>query len=156
MKRIPLTQGKFTIVDDEDYEYLNQWKWSAKWNNKTKSFYAVTYNKRKCIYMSRLVMKATEEMQVDHIHHNGLDNRKSNLRICTQGQNMLNKKKYRNSFCNYKGVSIGNNNDKYRAVIGVNKRIIHLGYFDKEIDAAKAYDEAALKYHKEFANLNFN
>jgi len=154
MKEIKLTYDRVTFVDDEDFEYLNQLKWSAKWDKCTKSFHAVTYNKRRTIYMSRFIMKASEGMQVDHINHSGLDNRKSNLRICSFQQNLMNKKKYENGKCTYKGVSKARN--KYRAVINVNKRSIHLGYFHTESEAANAYDEAASKYFKEFANLNFN
>ena len=82
MRKIKLTQGKYAIVDDEDYEYLNQWRWFTFKNGYVWYVARETTidHKRKCIYMHRLIMNAVNGECVDHINRNGLDNRKYNLR----------------------------------------------------------------------------
>ena len=91
---------------------------------------------------------------IDHINGNSLDNRKLNLRICTNSQNLMNRGKNKNNTSGYKGVRLINSNKKWRAQIQYKKIFYHLGCFEKRIDAAKAYNEAAIKFHGEFANLN--
>lgn len=92
----------------------------------------------------------------DHINHNGLDNRKANLRPATRAQNSYNRKKYaNNSYSKYKGVSFKKKGQKWSAQISINNKMKFLGYFHREKDAAKAYDAAARKLHGEFASLNF-
>jgi hypothetical protein len=156
MKTIQLTKDKIALVDDEDYEYLNQWKWNAY--KKTDSiFYAARCvwvdKKPKNIYMHRVIMKTERGMMCDHIDHDTLNNQKNNLRNCTRQQNQFNKNKYSVSKNKYKGVSF--NGYSWIAKIQFNKKHYYLGTFKTEIDAAKAYDEDAKKYHGEFANLNF-
>jgi len=154
MKEIKLTQGKVTLVDDEDYEYLNQWKWHTV--RKRNIFYAERrlskVHKQKIIIMHRVIMKTPSNLTVDHINHNGLDNRKINLRNCTNQQNLMNRLSRDNS--NYLGVSY-NNKGFIRARIGFNRYQFHLGYFKNEIEAALAYDKKAKILFGEFANLNF-
>lgn len=107
--------------------------------------------------MHRQVMKYDGELFIDHKNRNGLDNRRANLRIATAGQNNANS--VRNLSCKsskYRGVCRKKGCNKWLASIRYHDRHIHLGYFENEIDAAKAYDEAAKKYHREFAMLNFN
>ncbi|MHC4155710.1 MAG: AP2 domain-containing protein [Planctomycetota bacterium] len=104
------------------------------------------------------MIEAPYPLVVDHINHNGIDNRKANLRAVTQAQNILNRvhKKRPNSHSRYRGVSRHIRRNKWAVQICYNGRHKTVGYFQNEIEAAKAYDEAARKYHKEFAVLNFD
>lgn len=154
MKEIRLTLDKIALVDDEDYDYLNQWKWCAM---KIKNYYYAgrgIHNKniRHLILMHRLIMNAPKGMEIDHIDHDGLNNQKFNLRICTTSQNQMNRLPIGGS--KYLGVSY--NQGKYIvAQIRVNGEIKKLGMFKTEEEAALAYDNAAKLYHGEFSNLNF-
>lgn len=153
-KRIELTKGQYTLVDDDLYDYLNQWSWNATLQNGT--WYARRTDvgpARKQIKMHRLITNAPDGMFVDHINGNGLDNRRSNLRICTREENGRNRKLYINSTTGFKGVQF-RGEKKYRARVSFDGRRIHLGYFETAIDAAKAYNAAAIKYHGDFARLN--
>jgi hypothetical protein len=158
-RKIKLTQGKFAIVDPEDYENLNQFKWCAAKDYDT--FYAIRYavkpnNKKTTVKMHRQIMNVHKNDIVDHWNHEGLDNRKKNLRIVTASQNNANSKRGMNrGKSKYKGVCRDVKAGKWRAGISYEGKHIHLGMFDDEIEAAKAYDEAAKKYHGEFAVLNF-
>lgn len=148
-----LAPGKIVVIDKEDASIVSKYKWHC--NN---SGYAVAYIKtpggKKPILMHRILVDAPVNMEVDHISGNTLDNRKSNLRICTHFQNMLNKKNYKNSSSKFKGVGWVKKPQKWRARIRIDHKIYHLGYFDSEVEAAKAYNEAAEKLHGEFARLN--
>jgi len=99
-------------------------------------------------------MKTSKGMDVDHIDHDGLNNQKSNLRNCTRSENAQNQRHYASS--DYQGTSWHKRSRKFRSQIGVKGNRIHLGFFNSEIDAAKAYDKAALKYYGEYAKTNFN
>lgn len=106
--------------------------------------------------MHQELVKVPKGMVIDHIDHDGLDNRKANLRPATRCQNMYHRKKTAAaSRSKYKGVSRRKNSNKWLARIRCEKKSIYLGTFASEIDAAKAYDRAAKKYHGEFASLNF-
>ena len=106
--------------------------------------------------MHREVIKVPDDMYVDHINQNGLDNRKANLRPATCAQNIRNRKKFFNkSRSRYKGLLWDRHYKKWRVRIHLNRTQIQIGVFDDEIEAAKAYDRAAKKYHGEFASLNF-
>ncbi len=100
-------------------------------------------------------MPAGRKMQIDHIDGNGLNNQKSNLRWCTYSENAMNAHKNRNGSSNYKGVDLQRKTKLWRCRIKINYIEIHGGYFRNEIDAAKKYDEMAIKYFGEFAKLNF-
>jgi hypothetical protein len=166
-RKIELTQGKHAIVDPEDFETLNQFKWCAAKDYDT--YYAIRFartanNKKTTVKMHRQIMNAKpfglaqdgRNDIVDHHNHEGLDNRKHNLSIVTASQNNANSKRGMNcGSSRYKGVCRDKSSGKWRAGISYEGKHIHLGMFDDEIEAAKAYDEAAKKYHGEYAVLNF-
>lgn len=160
MKYIELTQNKKAIVDDDDFEYLNQWKWHIKNNGRKKVYYAVRGvwdNSRKnnrFIRMHREIMKASTNLQIDHINGNGLDNRKCNLRLCDNAQNHWNIKRSKNNTSGVRGIDWMKRKRKWRARIHYYGKEIHLGLFITPQEAARAYNQAALKYHGEFAYLN--
>lgn len=154
MKEISLTRGFVTLVDNEWYDHLNQWKWQANTAGKSDLVYAVRKGMR--IIMHRVIMGAPKGMEVDHIDGNGLNNQCHNLRLATHSQNLQNRRASRSGVSPYRGVSWHNQAHKWQVHIkppaGKNK---NLGYFASEIDAAKAYDKAANEYFGEFARLNF-
>lgn len=148
VKRISLTQGEVAIVDAENFDWLNQWKWYAWWNKDTQSYYAVRNSKGKdgkrySIFMAReiLGLKKGDKRQADHRNHNTLDNRKLNLRIVTNQQNHFNEK-------NPKGYSWHKNRKKYMARIAINGKSIYLGLFNTAKEARATYLKAKEKYHK--------
>ena len=166
MKEIKLgQQGKnkglyVAMVDDEDFEWLNNFKWCAVKGGNT--FYAVRsiYEKddtkklrHKSERMHCVIMKGK---MIDHIDHNGLNCQKTNMRQCTNQQNLMNRKPNKKSTSIYKGVSISRITDKsYVANIKINGVLSYIGRFKIEIEAAKAYDNAAKKLFGEYAYLNF-
>lgn len=155
MKQIFLSQGKFAIVDDEDYEFLNQWNWTAIKHRNT--FYALRkirikgQSVRKNIHMHRLVLRAPDDMQVDHINGNALDNRKKNLRLVTPQQNSMNRAVTSNNSSGCTGVHFHRHLKKWIAKIRKNKKAVHLGVFEKREDAISARREAEKQYFGEFA-----
>ncbi len=158
MKLIPLTQGQFAQVDDSDYDFLMQWKWHAELRDKI--WYArrgrlISDSSHGNLYMHRIIMKPVRELVVDHIDHNGLNNQKSNLRICTRQQNQFNGSKQENSTSGFYGVRWDKARTKWCAELKINSKKVYMKRFSCEIEAAKAYDEVAKKYRGDFANLNF-
>jgi len=159
MKRIPLTQGKFALVDDWWFEFLNQWKWSyQKVLSKSKEFeYAIRTvqagKKISRVYMHREVLNTPKGMETDHINGNGLDNRTENLRICTTSQNQSNRHAVTGT-SKFTGVSWSEAAKKWKGGIKKNYKQIHLGYFDSEEEAAQAYNQAAIEVFGEFSRLN--
>jgi hypothetical protein len=133
MKEIQLTRGQFALVDDADYEWLNQWKWFAQ-KHKDSYYAARTRSEtetvtRGIILMHRVIMDTPDDMQVDHINHNGIDNQRLNLRNCTQQENLWNREPKHGKELPT-GVSMFRKT-KYRARITVNYKEIHLGHFTK-------------------------
>ena len=160
MKEILLTQDQVALVDDEDYYWLNQYKWNADWQPDARSYYASRSTEGRHFYMARNIMNCPKDRQVDHIDHNTLNNQRSNLRICTIDQNQQNRRITGNGTSRYKGVFWAKDRQKWRAGIGLRdvfgqKFHISLGQFDLEEDAALAYDDAAIEHFGEFAYLNF-
>ena|SRR5258707_3893942 len=159
-KTIQLSRGKQTIVDAEDFGWLSKWKWYC--DNRDYAQRDVVISQKsprivKKIPMHKEIMKVSggREIIVDHKNRDRLDNRKQNLRLCTMQQNVMNVPIYKNKKSSrYKGVFRGKDSKKYKVMIGFNGKLIHIGVFESEMDGAKAYNEAALKYFGEFASLN--
>ena len=155
-----MAQPRYAKVDPADYKRLKGYEWITR--KASNCFHAQRYvakGKRKrgtIVYMHQEILKVPKGMVVDHINNDGMDNRSANLRAATRAQNLHNRKKF-SSPCSskYKGVSWKKQTHKWSARIGFENKEIHIGYFKNEIDAAKAYDEAAKKYHGQFASLNF-
>ncbi|MGB2864354.1 MAG: AP2 domain-containing protein [Sedimentisphaerales bacterium] len=159
-RRIPLSQGKYAIVDPEDYERLSRHKWYACKRNRTcyanRGQWSPILKKRLTISMHREIIDVPVGLFLDHINHNGWDNRKANLRPATAAENARNARYPKiNTTSKYRGVWYNKKKKRWRAVISINNKKKHLGYFIKEIDAAKAYDQAAKHFYREFAILNF-
>jgi len=150
MKTIKLTQGRMAIVDDDDYERLQQWKWCCSGNG-----YVIRHRPghESVILMHREVLGTPDGIDTDHINGNKLDNRKENLRFCNGSQNMANQGKLSNNTSGYKGVTWDKLNKKWKSQIKVYGINIHLGRFINVEDAANAYKEAAIKYFGEFARI---
>ncbi len=153
VRPIPLTRGNFATVDAEDYYRLAKFNWYTTTGAKT--FYAARKCNGKAVMMHREIMNAPDHLVVDHIDRNGLNNCKANLRLCTISQNLCNTVSTKGSSSKYKGVSWHKREKNWVASIQFNGKIYHLGYFENEIDAAKAYDKKASQLHGEFACLNF-
>lgn len=163
MKLLSLSKEKFAIVDDEDYEYLNQWKWHVR---KSRSSYYATrtdylsgcthrkYNRNK-IDLHTIILKTNKH--IHFINRNSLDCRKENLIPCFQHNYLSNrpKPKVQNPTSKYKGVHYVKRVNKFMAQITCNKKNYYLGYYSDEEDAARAYDNAAKKLFVEFAKTNF-
>jgi hypothetical protein len=157
--RVPLTQNQFALVDTEDLPILAPYRWTAFRSRNT--WYAKAHVGGHTLYMHRLILfgkrAASERRKVDHWNRNGLDNRRSNLRSVTHGQNIMNsvgRPSVRRS--RYKGVSVRRHPLKpFRACIQVNGKQRHLGYYPSEIEAAQAYDKAALVLFGTHARINF-
>lgn len=155
MKRIELTKGKYTLVDDEDFEFLNQWRWYAQKCSRT--FYAMRKEmpSRITICMHRQILDLNNsKLEPDHKDHDGLNNQRSNLRIATRQQNLFNKSSEKNSTSKFKGVHFHKKNRNWRAMITFNGNKKHIGCYSNEQEAATAYNEWAVKLFGEFANLN--
>jgi hypothetical protein len=157
-RRIHLTQGKFAIVDPKDYARLSKYKWRIC--NARNTMYAersirkgpARYGR---VLMHRMIIHPAKGFVIDHINGNGLDNRSANLRLATVSQNAANAPKKSTNTSGFKGVWFDKQKKKFRACIWHQKKRHHLGYFKTKIEAAKAYDQAAIKYHKQFARPNF-
>ena len=154
MKRIELTQGRVAVVDSEDYEELNKYNWQARVQTYTGLFRAKRSENKKEIDMAREIMNCPPGLEVDHINGDLLDNRRCNLRICTHGENMRNRRLQRNNTSGYRGVHYFKRDGRYVAYIYLNGRKIHIGSYKTDIDAAMAYNAHARDLHGEFARLN--
>jgi hypothetical protein len=146
------------MVEQGDYYRVKELNWCISGSGN--GFYAVHYEKAgpgkvKKIYMHRFIMDAPAGKLVDHSNNKTLDNRRSNLRIASYSENNSNRAKKKNTSSQYIGVHLNKSSGRWIAQIRIDGKGTHLGSFDSEIDAAKAYDEAAIKHRGVFARLNF-
>jgi hypothetical protein len=156
MKEIPLTRGKIALIDDEDFEVVSQYKWSAMKHGRT--FYARTNipvsghgkQKQRTLRMHQLLVGKGR----DHEDGDGLNNQRKNLRIATHRQNGANSRRPKNNTSGYKGATFHKATSKWLAQIKVDYKNIYLGVYSTPEEAAAAYDEAAYEHFEEFAQLN--
>lgn len=154
MKEIQLTKGQIAIVDDEDYEELSRRKWQhMKCGYAARHGRSPVSGKETMLYMHRIIMGLAhgDRKYVDHINGNKLDNRRENLRICTNAENMRNRGKTASNTSGYKGVYRGRQPGRWRALIMVDGETISLGQYDSKEEASEAYRKAAAEYHKDFS-----
>jgi hypothetical protein len=152
-KIIALTQGKETIVDDEDFEHLNQWKWNC--NKYGYAVRTIPKTNGKNMWMHREIMNTPAGFQTDHINGNKRDNRRENLRICTASENRANNPLRMDNTSGFKGVSWDIVHEKWNAKLAFQGRRINLGFFSSAIEAAQVYDKALRKFFGDFARVNF-
>ena len=160
MKLLQLTKGQVTQIDDADYEHLSQWRWRAKWNPCTHSYYAARNiwvvspdGKRQCrfVSMSRLILGLTDsKIQADHKNGDTLDNQRENLRAATPAQNAANRKRRKTNTSGFKGVSYYPKTKSWRARIHVAGKGVFLGDFKTKEEAHAAYQKKALELFGEF------
>jgi len=156
---IELNKGQISIIDEEDIELIASYRWSCWFPFNTFTTYAATHitvdKKRTDLRLHRLILNLDkyDNSIVDHVNRWGLDNRKSNLRIATHSQNLVNSKMHLDNTSGYRGVSRKRNG--WRATIMNSGKQIYLGYYNDPMEAAKAYDDAAKELYGEFSRLNF-
>lgn len=155
-KKIPLTQGQFALVDADDFEKFGDVKWCAM-RDRGGNFYAVRAigqkagEKKIMLRLHREIMRAPSGTLIDHINHNTLDNRKSNLRPCTHSQNAMNQRgANRDNRSGHRGICRNSTGKKWQVAVKHNGKSIHIGYFSNKQDAIDAYAEANKKYYGEF------
>jgi hypothetical protein len=151
-RKIELANGRgYALVDEEDYELVSQYKWCLLPGHRT-DYAQHSIRKGKTQLMHRLI---TGYKQTDHINGDGLDNRRCNLRPATHHQNGANQRIRIDNISGFKGVYFRKGRGYWVAQIGVDGKTIHLGHFDNRVNAARAYDTAALEHFGEYARLNF-
>jgi len=159
MKEIQLSQGQVAIVDDDDYPEVSKYKWCAM--KMRYSYYAGRTikqdGKQHTIYLHRELLPPPDGMVVDHINRDGLDCRRSNMRIATHEENMRNGRLPKNNTSGYMGVTRSNSGRlPWKAQISAQGRNRYIGIYATREEAAIAYDDAAKRYHGEFASTNFS
>lgn len=163
MKYIDLTKGLKATVDDNDYDYLSQFKWhaSVRRYKSTHKVYAARKKRKEDgswtnIYMHREIMGVLgKDVEIDHVDNDRLNNQKDNLRLCSGGDNMCNRGKQSNNKTGYKGVFNSNSlSSPWFAQIRINRKQIYLGRYKTKESAAQAYNDGAILYHGKYAKLN--
>jgi|WetSurMetagenome_2_1015567.scaffolds.fasta_scaffold328029_1 hypothetical protein len=156
MEEIILTKNCVALIDKENAIDINQHKWYAVNKGKVSDlYYAATIINKKSISMHRYILKIKDKtIKIDHIDGNGLNNQKSNLRLCKLSENLKNRRIPSNNKTGYKGVSFKKKLNKYRSSIGYSSKSIHLGYYENSIEAAEAYNKKAKELFGEYARLN--
>jgi AP2 domain len=153
---IPLTKKEFSVVDDSDFLLVSQYKWRVSIQRGSK--YAMTSfvknGKKITLLMHRLILSVKKTDFVDHIDHNGLNNTRRNLRLCSASENQWNQKLHKNNTSGYKGVSFHKPTGKFQALIQFERKKIHIGLFYTKQDAARAYNRMAKRFFGEFAYTN--
>jgi UDPglucose 6-dehydrogenase len=152
-KEITLTKGYKTIVDTEDYEWLNKWSWYYAHGYAVRTIYDEK-GKPYQLRMHRLLINTPDGMDTDHVNRNRLDNRKSNLRPATRSQNVANQFSKKQNNSGLKGVSWKAKNKKWVAQIRVDNVVKHIGLFESKEEAGRAYNREAVRYFGKFAYLN--
>lgn len=155
MRTIPLSKGLFAAVDDDDYSVLAATRWHAV-EPSPGIYYAMgrPFGDDRRVYMHRFLMQAKKGLEVDHRDGNGLNNQRTNLRVCTRSQNAMNQRKNPKRLSGFKGVSISSDRKKWVAQICINQQRTPLGTFNTEYEAALAYNDAAIRLFGDFAKLN--
>jgi hypothetical protein len=155
MKLIPLTQNQVAIVDDHWYEFLNQWKWHAIWNNHAQGYYATRHEglrpNRKVVFMHRVVAKTPDGMLCDHIHQNTLDNREEELRNVTYSQSNMNRRTPKKNKFGITGISRYSEGSGYTATLYFEKKRVLYKAFPTLDEAIAARKEAEIKYFGQYA-----
>lgn len=155
MRTIPLTQGKFAIVDDEDFERVNSRKWCACVKKSTNSVKVYALSAVRKPNGTKTLIKLHQfilgDRNIDHRNGNGLDNRRHNLRKATGSQNQANRRSFKAGF---KGVYWNNIRRKWHSAVGIEGRPIDLGYWVNKRNAAIAYNVGAILFFGDFACLN--
>jgi len=150
-KRSDAKRHPRVMVDDEDFDLLNQYNWSVNQQNTVFSWLGTMKDKKKPVLLHRLIMNAPNDMEIDHIDRNRLNNQKSNLRLANSSQNKCNRGPRKDNKSGYKGVSWHKTNQKWTARIMVDSKYKHLGLFKDIKDAVIAYNKASETYHGVFA-----
>jgi len=160
MKLIQLSQGQVAQVDDKNFDWLNQWKWCAQWAKNTQSFYAMRREgyqdafglpRRRTVIMHRLIMDTPKGMMVDHIDHATLNNQESNLRNCTQSQNMMNRRGATSQNKSTGVLGVSPHGSGFNAHISVKKKRLWSKTFRTAEEAAAWRQAAELLHYADFA-----
>lgn len=153
MRAIPLTQGKYALVDDEDYERVSQFKWTAKEATQGCTWYAYRRARGRSIHLHRFILDAPANLHVDHKNHDGLDCRKNNMRLATPLQSTWNRRQRSDSRMQFKGVV--RMKGKYTPKVYVGEHQVYFGTYNNQEDAARVYDAVVTRLRGEFAHTNF-